>query len=276
VTVLARWRRHGVKTPHPELFSYNGYEIPVDLVELTGGGPATWDAIARMHMDAYARYAPIEPSFSVLEVGCGVGRDAIPLSHLLSPAGSYVGVDIIKPSIVWCQENITPTFPNFRFVHFDVQSDIHNPRGTISSADVKMPVPDASVDRILLQSVFTHMFEPDIVSYMREFVRALRPRGVVIASFFIIDDETRALAVATGQWLTFQHQINPDCWVNDPEHPEGAVSYTEAALRRMLAASGLRLLQQIHRGVWCGREGLADGQDMCILGRADQSAGPAA
>jgi ubiquinone/menaquinone biosynthesis C-methylase UbiE len=265
-----------VKTPRPERFSYDGYEIPVDLVTLTGGGPATWDAIARMHMAAYARYAPIEPDFSVLEVGCGVGRDAIPLSHLLSPAGGYIGVDIIKPSIVWCRKNITPKFPNFRFVHFDVQSDIHNPRGAIRSADVRMPVPDVSVDRILLQSVFTHMFEPDIVSYLREFVRVLRPHGIVVASFFIVDDEARSLAVATKQCLTFEHQIAPDCWVNDPEHPEGAVSYSEAALRRMLAASGLRLIQPIHRGAWCGREGRADGQDMCILGRADQSAAPAA
>ena len=58
------------------VFAYRDYRIPERLVRLTGGGPETWDAISRMHMDEYARYCPIDPRHAVLEVGCGVGRDA--------------------------------------------------------------------------------------------------------------------------------------------------------------------------------------------------------
>ena len=81
-----------------ETFSYQGYDIPVGLLELTGGGTDTWDVISRGHMDEYAKYAPIEPGHHVLEVGCGVGRDAIQLTSLLDEHGSYMGIDIIaKP-----------------------------------------------------------------------------------------------------------------------------------------------------------------------------------
>lgn len=249
------------------VLEYDGYRIPLALVDKTGGGADTWEPISRLHMDEYARYAPIQPGHAVLEVGCGVGRDAIQITRVLDSRGRYVGVDIIEPSIRWCQQNITPRHPNFAFVHFDVHSQIHNPQGTMRVEEVRMPAADRSVDRILLQSVFTHMFEPDIVHYLAEFRRVLAPEGTVFATFFLLDVASLAMAESTGQPLTFRHRLGDDVYVNDPDHPEGAVGYTEAAVQRMIDASGLRLLQPIHRGAWCGREGMHDSQDVCILGR---------
>lgn len=158
-----------------ENFEYQGFSIPVDLVELTGGGPETWDVISVGHMREYERYCPIDASHDVLEIGCGVGRDAIQLTKLLS-SGTYTGVDIIKPSIEWCGANITSRFPNFRFHYLDIHSQIHNPSGQVRVQEVQLPVKDQSIDRIILQSVFTHMFEPDIVHYLREFRRGATTR----------------------------------------------------------------------------------------------------
>ncbi len=170
-----------------KMFNCEGYQIPVELVNLTGGGTETWHVISVGHMDQYKKYCPIDPNHAVLEIGCGVGRDAIQLTKHLSKNGSYVGIDIIEPSIKWCQENITPRFPNFKFLFFDVQSQIHNAQGKIKTTDIKLPIEDASIDRIVLQSVFTHMFEEDIAHYLKEFKRVLRPGGKVYASFFIFD-----------------------------------------------------------------------------------------
>jgi SAM-dependent methyltransferase len=249
-------------------FEYQGFTIPVELVELTGGGTDTWDIISVGHMREYERYCPIEPGHHVLEVGCGVGRDAIQLTRLLT-SGSYTGIDIIKPSIEWCGANITPLYPNFRFHYLDIHSQIHNPTGTLDVQAVSLPVADASTDRIILQSVFTHMFEGDIVHYLREFRRVLRPGGKVFASFFILDDESLALARSTNRTgndaLRFEVPYGDGCLVNDANYPEGAVGYVPEAFERILKAGGFVLDQPVHPGFWCGRRGVEDGQDIAIL-----------
>ncbi len=252
------------------LFEYQGFAIPTELVELTGGGPATWDAISVGHMREYERYCPIEPCHAVLEIGCGVGRDAIQLTKILCGHGSYVGVDIIKPSIDWCATNITPRHPNFRFEYLDVHSQIHNPAGTLEVRQVTLPVLDHSIDRVILQSVFTHMFESDIVHYLREFRRVLRPGGRVFVSIFLLDDESLRLARRPDAELDlrFEFPFGDGCFINDANFPEGAVGYTPAALERILREGGFELDQPIHRGFWCGREGVEDGQDIAVLAPA--------
>lgn len=252
-----------------QLFEYKGYRIPVPLVDLTGGGTDTWDVISRGHMEQYEKYAPIARNASVLEVGCGVGRDAIQLTEHLTSEGSYVGIDIIRPSIEWCQANITPRHPNFTFHYIDIQSQIHNSGGALRVRDVKLPVPPASADRIILQSVFTHMFYDDIVHYLKEFRRILKPGGKVFTSFFVIDDEVRAL-LETNRGnpafsLTFAFRYSEGCFINDETYPEGAVAFTPERLHKMLARSGMVLDQPIHPGFWSGREGLTDGQDIAVL-----------
>lgn len=247
-----------------DVFEYKGYRIPVDLVNLTGGGPATWEPIARHHMDAYARFTPIDPSAAVLEPGCGVGRDAIELTEHLSAEGSYIGLDIIRPSIEWCQQNITPRHPNFQFHCVDVHSQIHNPRGTLAVQDVRLPAEDSSIDRILLQSVFTHMFRKDIVHYLKEFRRVMKPDGLAFVSFFIMDDTARAAIQRTGTTLAFEHRYE-GYWINDPNYPEGAVAYSEAMIAEMLESSGMRLAQPVHYGSWSGRENPEYSQDLTVL-----------
>ena len=247
-----------------DFFEYKGYRIPIELVNLTGGGPETWEAIARHHMDAYAKFAPIDPGASILEPGCGVGRDAIELTEHLSRNGSYIGFDIIRPSIDWCRQNITPRHPNFRFHWMDIFSQIHNPSGTLKVQDVILPAEDGSVDRILLQSVFTHMFREDIVHYLREFRRVLKPNGLAFASCFILDDTARAAIERTRPALTFEHRYD-DYWINNADFPEGSVAYTEPMIVQMLERSGMKLAQPMHYGAWSGRENPEYGQDLMVV-----------
>jgi SAM-dependent methyltransferase len=246
-------------------FAFEGFDIPTDLAILTGGGEATWAGISAAHMAAYERYTPVRAGHDVLEVGCGVGRDAIPLLSVLGDRGSYVGVDVSKPSIVWCQENIAPRHANFRFGHLDIKSAFYNPQGALSGTQVSLPVADRSIDRIILQSVFTHMFEPDITHFLREFRRALRPDGRVFASFFVLGDESMALAATTPDVLKFPHSYPHGCRVNEADNPEGAVGYLPKTLDRMVRRSGFAFDQPLHLGSWCGRQGVDDGQDIAIL-----------
>ena len=263
-----------------ELFEYKGYAIPVRLVNLTGGGPDTFDPISIRHMEQLRRYIPIAPDHHVLEIGCGIGRDAIPLTEILSERGRYLGVDIIGDSIAWCQEHITPRHPHFRFVHFDVKSQVHNPGGTLRTQDMRLPLENGTVDRIILQSVFTHNFEPDIVHLMGEFRRVLAPSGLVMATFFLVDDEilkgihpVGARRTPAYAFLTFRHRRGNGCYITDPQFPEGAVAYTLKAVARMLSRSGLELAPPVHFGAWSERYKEApDAQDVLVLRKGRQPA----
>ncbi len=255
-----------------ETYHYQNFDIPIKLILLTGGGTDTFDAISKMHIRNIEKFVGLKPDFSVLEIGCGIGRDAIPLTKILSPNGNYLGVDIIRPSIDWCQKNITTRFSNFRFVHFDVKDQLHNPAGTISMQDVHIPLDPGTVDLVILQSVFTHLLQADIQVYMKEFRRILKPSGRVYATMFIINDKILASARATNltAWsLTFKHEVGDGCRINDPLNPTGAVAYTSEGLDQMLKAAGLRLARPLLKGAWSGYySDPDDGQDVAIIALA--------
>jgi SAM-dependent methyltransferase len=252
------------------MFQYRNYEIPVELINITGAGPESFGAISESHMAQLAEYTPILPDHHVLEIGCGIGRDAIPLADLL-PRGSYLGVDVIRDSIDWCNANIARLHPNFRFVHFDVRDQLHNPRGTTRTLDIVLPLADSSVDRVIAQSVFTHMAEVDTTHYFREFRRVMSAGAMVFATFFIVNAAVLAKARSnpdrTPFHLAFEHEYGDGCFINDPEHPMGAVAYNQEALERMVLAGGF-YDYRIVRGNWSGAvpaASAAAGQDFVVL-----------
>jgi SAM-dependent methyltransferase len=248
-------------------FEFRGYRIPHELALLTGGGGDTFSIISDAHMRCLRRDADIQANHHILEIGCGIGRDAIPLSEFLSPVGSYIGIDIVKPSIDWCTENITSKHSSFRFVHFDIKEPLHNPHGTITSQAVSFPLPSASIDRIILWSVFTHMVPEDMAHYFREFRRLLRPDGLIYATCFILDDDTLAKArtsAPTAWSLTFSHEYRRGVYLQDAACPTYAVGYNPVSLAEMIATSDLKLARFI-RGNWCGLHAGEAGQDVMIL-----------
>jgi hypothetical protein len=125
----------------------------------------------------FIQCAGLQPTESVLDAGCGVGRMAYSLAHYLAPEGRYEGFDIVDRLIVWAQNNITPSFPNFRFQKVDVYNQWYNPSGTIQPHDFKFPYADASFDLVFLTSVFTHMRSAEVQRYLDEIYRVLKPGG---------------------------------------------------------------------------------------------------
>src|SRR5262245_14691950 len=108
---------------------------PADLLKMVGGPDTDFDPFIRFCKN----YANLTPHAKVLEVGCGVGRVAIPLTKYLSETGSYDGFDIVKRSIKWCRNVITPRHPNFRFEHADIYNTFYNPDGRIRGEDFRFP-----------------------------------------------------------------------------------------------------------------------------------------
>lgn len=251
------------------VFHYRGYSIPINLVNLTGGGPETFDTISGQHMAKLREFIGLRDDLKIIEIGCGIGRDAIPLTEILSRRGSYIGIDIIKDSIDWCNANIAKRYPNFSFVHFDVKDQLHNPGGQSSTSKITLPAEDKSIDLIIIQSVFTHMFREDIIHYMKEFARVLKSSGRAYATCFLVDDGVLARARQTNLTpynLRFEHALGDGCFINDPKHPAGAVAYTREAFASMIDQTGLRLARPFLHGGWSGYyPDPEDSQDVAIL-----------
>lgn len=248
---------------------YQGYRVPCHLIILTGAGPESFDAIGKAHIALYRKHIGLSRDMAVLEIGCGIGRDALQLKDLLGPQGRYIGVDVTRDSIAWCREHVSRRHPNFTFHHFDARHELYNPFGARTTTEFRLPAPDASVDRVLLGSVFTHLLEPEVVHYMKEIRRVLRPGGLAYATFFLHAPETIAAARRTDRTpfrLRFEHARGGGCYINDPVFPTGAVAYTDEAMRRMIAAAGLRLDRPYLKGWWSGAyEPADDGQEVAIL-----------
>jgi len=249
-------------------FGFRGYQVPVDLAELTGGGPETFEAIADAHMASLQKYLQLCSHHRVLELGCGIGRDAIPLTEQLTE-GSYVGVDIVEPSIRWCSENISERYPNFKFVHLDVADQLHNPGGSLPTSEFRLPVEDSSIDRVIAWSVLTHMWEADIRHYLREFRRILRPDGLMFLTCFVFTEDVLASARATNLTpfnLRFDYEIYSGCRINDPRYPLGAIAFSEEMWREIVESEGLEFHQPLLRGAWSGYFAEPDdGQDALVL-----------
>lgn len=251
-------------------YNFLGFDIPVDLLNMTGGGVEDFDLIAFGHFEYLKRHIEIRPTDSILEIGCGIGRDAIPLTQYMT-TGTYDGIDIIGRSVEWCKDNIQSKFSNFQFHHFDVEDKLHNPNGKNKLDKYNIPCKDRSLDKIFLWSVFTHMFELDISYYLKEFHRVLKPEGKILITCFIVDDEIlrQAKMVDLTPWsLRFEHKYSDGCFINNTDYPTGAVAFTEGKLLNLTRSAGFTPELPVLTGQWWGnKSGLGFGQDVIILSK---------
>jgi ubiquinone/menaquinone biosynthesis C-methylase UbiE len=252
-------------------FGYHGFEIPESLALLTGAaGGDVFHIVGEGQLALLQRLTPVEPHHHVLEIGCGVGKAAIPLAKILAPDGHYYGVDVIRDSIEWCQKNITARYPNVEFIHVDAESLMYNPKGASQPTETRLAIPDGSIDRIFLYSVFTHLFEPDIRNYLSEFRRLLKPTGAVLATWFVIDDAAlvaiREKPSPFGSFVRFPYRISMGCYINDISAPHAGVGFTMPSIEQMIADTGLRI-SKLSWGYWSPSRvsEYAFGQDITVL-----------
>lgn len=190
----------------------------------------------------------LTPKTDILDVGCGVGRVAIPLIGFLE--GRYEGFDVTPRAIRWCQRNITSQAPNFRFQLADVQSRHYNPKGHWKANQYRFPFDDASFDIVVHTSVLTHLLPDAAANYVCETARVLRPAGMVLATYLLINDETRALATRGALPFAFRVQ-NARFWAVRERDPEAVVAYPQADVIALFESLGFE--PTVHPGKWAGR-----------------------
>lgn len=126
------------------------------------------------------RFYGLQPDDAVVEVGCGAGRLAIPLSR--EHPGHYLGVDLVPDLVDYARAQCGR--PDWRF---EVVSGL------------SVPAQDESADMACLFSVFTHLLHEQTYIYLKDVRRVLKPGGKIVFSFL----EFRAL----NHWTVFEATV---------------------------------------------------------------------
>jgi len=208
----------------------------------------------------------LKPDDNVLDVGCGIGRAAVPLTRFLSEKGRYEGFDIVPAGIDWCKDKISKRYNNFNFQLSNVHNKIYHPSGWLQSDEYTFPYADESFDFVFLISVFTHILPPGMENYLSEISRVMKTGGRCFITYFLFDDETEKLMRAgRSHDVSFAHKVDEKYYVMNPQQPEMAVCYKEDYIRTLYRENGLEIDGPLHFGNWCERSGdLKEFQDTVV------------
>jgi SAM-dependent methyltransferase len=227
--------------------------IPPDSLMFVGGDRSNFREIGEAFQRDLVETCGLQPGHRLLDVGCGVGRLAIPLTRYLSPQGSYDGFDIVAEGIAWCRDNITPRHSNFRFALADIYNEQYNPKGRLRASEFRFPYADAAFDRVAVVSVFTHMLPPDMDHYCGELARVMAPSALCLMSWFLLNPPSLTAIDAGLSTIDFRSHVFPHHRLMSSKVPEAAVGYDEAYVSECLARHGFRVRPPVRYGVWSGR-----------------------
>jgi len=123
-------------------------------------------------------YHGLQKSDYVIDVGCGSGRLAKPLSEYLT--GKYLGIDVVQQLIDYARKLVKK--PGWRFEM--VQG-------------LKIPEANEQADVVCFFSVLTHLLHEESFVYLTEAKRVLKPGGKIVLSFLDFRIE--------GHWDIFEN-----------------------------------------------------------------------
>lgn len=239
--------------------SYNGIPLPLPGEIFTGGGDFLANGLLfKQHFQTLGHLKPHE---SVLDIGSGLGRMAIPLTDFLQAHAEYHGFDVVASAVEDCQQRIHSRFPHFHFRHVSLVNDLYTLEG--GSADTfAFPYADDRFDFAWATSVFTHMERAEVQNYLREARRVLKPGGRFLATFFLTDEE--ALTSAKGGAYEFHVQRGED-WYMSADVKGANVGFTPENVQQWAVAAGWSEVR-IYFGRWSGRSGATtDFQDIVVF-----------
>ncbi len=239
--------------------------VPPEWAIFTGNGDFVKEG--KRTLQLLVEQGGLQPHHRVLDVGCGMGRVALPLTTFLNSAtgGHYDGFDIVKAGVDWCQQKYW-RFPNFRFVHSDVHNFHYNPKGRYKASEYRFPYADDTFDVVFLNSVFTHMLPTDVENYLSEVARVLKPNGVSsITYFLVVPDAIEGMEAGRSSQGLVLKPSGHTYWARFADDPEHSTGYPKEYIEGLYKKNRLTV-EKILYGFWCGREPLYEFQDV-VFGR---------
>lgn len=221
-------------------------------------GDGDYRAIGAEFLGHFVRIGRLQPHERVFDIGCGIGRMAVPLTQYLdAERGSYDGVDPVMDGILWCAQTITPAYPRFRFQRLDIAHPLYNPQGSLPGNEVRFGFANQSFDFIIMTSVATHLPPDELVVYLNEAARLLAPGGRLFLTAFALDGQS------TGQErLKFRRWGEGPGWYAIEEAPLAAAGIDAGFLLEHTVQAGLTV-ERLDPGHWRGQSA-AHYQDLLL------------
>lgn len=203
----------------------------------------SWNMLARRDAGLVLGGVEPRPDWTILEVGCGVGRMINELRGRIEFA-RYIGVDLSESMVDFARQ----------CVGSDQRCELY-----VNDGRSLPMVEDGSVDLAYSVDVFIHIFDVDLVAeYLCEIRRTLKDKGRFRFNVRLWDSR-RSFRTSVGGWVA-RFLYETGIWTAG-EHrwkpSEGAEfngnQYTPRDLRRVVGLSGLRILtMDVHVDhVWC-------------------------
>ncbi len=266
-------------TPRLRFLIRRLYYLPVDIFEKLSGrrddltpprglvfvGFGDFKRSGELLLDQIKKVTDLQPTMAVLDVGCGIGRLAVPLTGILNKEGHYEGFDIVKIGIDWCNKNIKPKYPNFNFIHIDLKNDLYNLKTNKEAKNFVFPYKDNEFDLVILTSVFTHMMPDDVDNYLKEIFRVLKKGGKCFVTFFLLNDEIKSV-IDNRDYFNFPFKYD-NYRLLDKNVKEANIAYEESFLMNNLLKNNNLYVENIDYGWWSGksREKSSGYQDSLLL-----------
>jgi ubiquinone/menaquinone biosynthesis C-methylase UbiE len=149
-------------------------------LEIAVGGD--FDRMGKIEYELLKKFG-LKPQDSIVDVGCGSGRLAKPLSE--EHKGQYLGTDIVVDLIEHANKLVKKNHWNFEIVE-----------------GLTIPKASETTDYVCFYSVFTHLLHEQSYNYLREAYRVLKKGGKVIFSFLEFK--------IPSHWAIFEGNINSD------------------------------------------------------------------
>jgi ubiquinone/menaquinone biosynthesis C-methylase UbiE len=217
----------------------------------------------QLFLDLLVKYAGLKPDSAILDIGCGIGRLAVPLTKYLNENGSYKGFDIVRKGIDWCNKHIASKYPNFSFLHINLRNDLYNDYTDAEARNFVFPYPNSSFDCITLTSVFTHMLPEDVDNYLAEISRVMKPEGKCFVTYFLINEDINARMEQGRTTFVFRF-LYGDCLLMDKNVRESNIAFKEDFLENLYSKHGLECTAKYY-GEWSNSPGSFFFQDIEIL-----------
>lgn len=179
--------------------------IPSESVPV--GCPGQFKEFGQRYFQYFVELGNLKPNHRVLEIGCGMGRTAMPLTKFLKNGGEYFGIDLIPEAIQFCKDNITSRYPNFHFSIVEAYNKMYNPEASKKASEYKFPFENECFDFIFLASVFTHMVLEDVENYVSEIARVLKTGQRCFSTFFLINRRNSPANISDFHRNDFEHKF---------------------------------------------------------------------
>lgn len=235
--------------------------VPPHGLIFTGAGD--FKAIGEKLANSFISSCHLQPTDKVLDIGCGIGRIARPLTKFLNREGAYYGFDVVRLGINWCKQAYH-NYPNFHFRYIPLRNDLYNLTTNASPVDVDFPYQPDFFDLAVLVSVLTHMQEADVRRYFFEIARVLKSGKSCFCTLFLITAASDAyLKTSKNPLFKFRYD---NYFLHNATVKDANIAYKWEVVEEMIHTAGMRITTFLP-GWWAGgkKEERVDFQDILII-----------